>query len=163
MRGLDSTSMGRCLACDLSEGREPLPGGEINATSFWRVEHCIGPLGVGTLVVKPKRHVFHVADLTEEEAHELGPLLRRTSSVITALCSPEQVYVTLWSHADAVPGHIHWVVQPVTRQLMNEFGGQYGVRLQLSMFERAEYPDPDAVEAFSRQARSAFAANDHSS
>jgi diadenosine tetraphosphate (Ap4A) HIT family hydrolase len=148
--------MDGCLACDLSDGKEPLPGGEIHTTSHWRVEHCIGPLGVGTLVVKPKRHVVHVADLTEEEAAELGPLLRRTSGIVSSLCPPEQVYVTLWSHAGAVPGHIHWVVQPVTRQLMDELGGQHGVRLQLAMFERAEYPDSDAVEAFSRQARSAF-------
>ena len=37
------------------------------------VEHCIGPLGVGTLIVKPKRHVVHVADLTEPEVAEMGP------------------------------------------------------------------------------------------
>jgi diadenosine tetraphosphate (Ap4A) HIT family hydrolase len=146
-----------CLACELSNGSAPLPGGEIHATAYWRVEHCVGPLGVGTLIVKPKRHVVHVADLTDEEASELGPLLRRTSGVVSRLCSPEQVYVTLWSHADAVPGHIHWVVQPVTRELMDEFGGQYGVGLQLAMFERGRHPAPDAVEAFSGRARREFA------
>jgi diadenosine tetraphosphate (Ap4A) HIT family hydrolase len=149
--------MGRCLACDLSDGSAPLPGGEIYGTPYWRVEHCIGPLGVGTLIVKPKRHVIHVADLTADEAYELGPILQRTSAVVSSLCSPEQVYVTLWSHADAMPGHIHWVVQPVTRQRMTEFGGEYGLGLQLAMFERAEYPDAVAVDAFSRQARAGFA------
>lgn len=55
-----------CLACDLSEGRLELPGGAIVETDTWRVEHSVGPLGVGTLIVKPKRHVVHVADLTED-------------------------------------------------------------------------------------------------
>jgi diadenosine tetraphosphate (Ap4A) HIT family hydrolase len=151
--------MGRCLACDLSDGSAPLPGGEIYGTPYWRVEHCIGPLGVGTLIVKPKRHLVHVAALTADEVHELGPILQRTSAVVSSLCSPEQVYVTLWSHAGAAPGHIHWVVQPVTRQLMTDFGGKYGVGLQLAMFERAEHPDTQAVEAFSRRARTGFADN----
>jgi diadenosine tetraphosphate (Ap4A) HIT family hydrolase len=52
------------------------------------VEHCVGPLGVGTLVVKPKRHVVHVANLDDREAAELGPLLRRTSTVVAELTAP---------------------------------------------------------------------------
>jgi hypothetical protein len=50
-----------CIACDLSAGRAPLPGGLIHRTQHWLVEHCIGPLGIGTLIVKPERHVEHVA------------------------------------------------------------------------------------------------------
>jgi hypothetical protein len=34
-------------------------------------------------------------------------MLVRTAQVVTALTAPEQVYVTLWSHAGGVPGHIH--------------------------------------------------------
>jgi hypothetical protein len=33
--------MGSCLACDLAEGREVLPGGRIAETEHWLVEHCI--------------------------------------------------------------------------------------------------------------------------
>lgn len=51
-----------CLACDLTAGRRPCPGGRIDETPGWVVEHCVGPLGVGTLIVKPKRHVIRVAD-----------------------------------------------------------------------------------------------------
>lgn len=144
--------MGSCLACDLSEGRRPLPGGTIDQTDRWLVEHTIGPLGVGTLIVKPKRHVVHVADLTEKEAKELGPLLRRIAALVTKLVRPEQVYVTLWSHADAEPGHIHWVVQPVTRDQMNEFD-DHGPHLQVKMFERGDAPDGAAVERFADAAR----------
>ncbi len=40
-----------CLACDLATGASPLPGGTIHRTQNWTVEHCVGPLGVGSLVV----------------------------------------------------------------------------------------------------------------
>jgi diadenosine tetraphosphate (Ap4A) HIT family hydrolase len=141
-----------CLACDLSEGRSPLPGGLIDETDRWRVEHTVGPLGVGTLIVKPKRHIVHVADMTDEEATELGPLIKKTAALVSRLVASEQVYVTLWSHANAVPGHIHWVIQPVTRAQMEEFD-DYGPPLQVKMFERNEALDAAAVERFTVAAR----------
>ena len=144
-----------CLACDLADGRVPLPGGRLSETRSWIVEHTIGPLGVGTLIVKPKRHVVHVADLTEAEAEELGPLLRASASVVTTLVKPDQVYIDLWSHPDGVPGHIHWVVQPVTRDVMQELD-DYGPSLQVKMFDRDVSPDPGAVRTFAEQARALF-------
>lgn len=119
------------------------------------MEHCVGPLGVGTLIVKPERHVEHVADLTPEEARELGPVLRQAAAVVTALCSPEQVYTCLWSHAGAHPAHVHWVVQPVTKEVRLEYG-DYGPHLQVAMFNRGEPPDSDKVAAFAKAARQAF-------
>ena len=43
--------MDGCLACDLATGRVELPGGEILVTDHWIVEHCVGPLGVGLVLV----------------------------------------------------------------------------------------------------------------
>jgi diadenosine tetraphosphate (Ap4A) HIT family hydrolase len=140
------------MACDLSTGRQELPGGRIDETTHWVVEHCLGPLGVGTLIVKPARHVVHVADLTAPESAELGPLLQRTSATLTELTGPEQVYVTLWSHADGVPGHIHFVVQPVHRVQMDRHG-RHGPALQMAMFAAGERPDPVEVEAFADRMR----------
>jgi diadenosine tetraphosphate (Ap4A) HIT family hydrolase len=74
-----------CYACRLTEGAEPLPGGRIHATAYWVVEHCTGPLGVGTLIVKPFRHCLTVGDLTAAEAEELGPLLQRVSQAAQAV------------------------------------------------------------------------------
>ena len=42
----------------------------------------MGPLGVGTLVVKPKRPVIRVSDPTFKEAREHGPLLRLSAAVV---------------------------------------------------------------------------------
>jgi len=116
------------------------------------VEHCLGPLGIGTLIVKPERHVLHVADLTDNEAETMGPLLRQAASVVTELCDPDQVYISLWSHADGQPGHIHYVVQPVNTDDLERHDA-HGPKLQVAMFEHGESPAADAVEEFATRAR----------
>jgi hypothetical protein len=98
-----------------------------------------------------------VADLDREESDELGGVLRATAAAVEALMRPEQVYVTLWSHSDATPQHIHWVVQPVTREVMIEHGGLYGPRLQVAMFERGAAPSPRDVGAAAGRLRTWFA------
>jgi diadenosine tetraphosphate (Ap4A) HIT family hydrolase len=128
-----------CLACDVVA-----PGGRIVDGERWIVEHCIGPLGIGTLIVKPRRHVLNIADLDADEAAELGPLLQRVAAAVRVLAQPEQVYVCLWSHG---PVHIHFVVQPVTGDMPR------GPHLQAALFDRAEPPDPEAAAAFAERAR----------
>ncbi|MEU5847622.1 HIT family protein [Saccharopolyspora shandongensis] len=137
---------GECLACDLASGAARLPGGRVHQTESWVVEHCIGPLGVGTLLVKPFRHVLHIAELTDAESAELGPLLRRVAAAVEEVVRPEQVYVCLWSHSGGTPGHIHFVVQPATRDLMERFDG-YGPKLQMAMFTDGAMPNEAEVEA----------------
>lgn len=144
-----------CLACDLASGRKELPGGRVHATEHWIVEHCLGPLGVGTLIVKPRRHVVSVGELTPREATEMGPLLQRAAAVVDAIVAPEQVYVGLWSHAGRQRVHIHYVVQPATTDAI-ERAGTYGPGLQNAMFAAGEMPDVAAVERFSERARRAF-------
>ena len=146
-----------CLACDLADGRRPLPGGVIHETDHWLVEHTVGSLGIGTLIVKPRRHVVHVWEIDGDEAAELGALLRQAAAVVAELAEPEQVYVCLWSHAGGTPVHIHFVVQPVGRSAMESFGA-YGPGLQVAMFEAGEEPDEAAVEEFAGRARPLFAA-----
>lgn len=93
-----------------------------------------------------------MADLTLDEAEELGPLLRETSKVIEGLTEAEQVYATLWSHG---PVHIHWVVQPVTAEQVREAKAQVP-RLQVQMFDLAEPPDPVEAAAFADRARATW-------
>lgn len=145
-----------CLACNLTNGALPLPGGLVHETGAWRVEHCVGPLGVGTLLIKPKRHVTHLAELDAAERAEYGPLLARTAEVVQRLVEPEQVYACLWSHAGRVPGHLHVVVQPATTAALDAAGG-HGPALQVAQLAAAVPPDPEAVEEFCRRARAAFA------
>jgi diadenosine tetraphosphate (Ap4A) HIT family hydrolase len=107
-------------------------------------------------VIKPKRHVVRVSELIAVESREVGPLLQRSAAVLDELLAPDQVYVCLWSHAGGVPVHIHYVVQPVTRALIERHGA-HGPRLQAAMFQSDAPPPADAVEAFAERARGAFA------
>jgi len=140
-----------CLACDLTAGRQQLPGGVILDADGWRVEHCVGPLGVGTLLLKPVRHVTRVAELTSAEAAAQGPLIHRCASIVETLLTPAQTYVCLWSHAGGQPVHIHYVVQPVTDAQIA--GGLHGPRLQVEMSTAAVPLDPERVERFANEAR----------
>ena len=146
--------MSDCWVCEMTAANG-VPGGTIHETARWVIDHCVGPLGIGTLIVRPKRHVVRVADLSAAEAGELGMLLRQATAVVTELVQPDQVYVTLWSHAGGAPGHIHFVVQPVTREQMEEHG-MYGPQLQVEMFALNEAPDPAAMAAFADRARAAW-------
>jgi len=144
-----------CLACDLMSGKAPLPGGPLLRTGHWVVEHCVGPFGLGTAVVKPFRHVVHVAELTAQEAGELGPLLRRVSAAVTSVMEPDQVYVCLWSHAGGVPGHIHFVVQPALRQDVVRYDA-FGPALQMAMTDAGRFPDGAEVERVCDRLRDAL-------
>lgn len=141
-----------CLSCDLAEGRANTPGGSIFEDEQLRVHHCIGPANLGTLIVQPKRHVVHVAELTAPEASHHGVTLQRAAAVITTLLNPAQVYACLWSLTGRDPLHIHWLVQPVTETLVSEYGAS-GPALQAAMFARNQIPDAQAVAAFAERAR----------
>src|SRR3954468_9321169 len=110
-----------CMACDFSSGRRAVPGGRIHTTDHWVVEHCFGPLGLGALIAKPSRHTLHVADLTSDECAELGPLLQLLSAAVTDVTTADQVYVCLWSHPQGRPAHLHFVIQPVTRDAVDQW------------------------------------------
>ena len=145
-----------CVACQLTAGEREPPGGRIFQTYHWVVEHGIGTLGVGTLILKPFRHIVALADMSDAEAAELGPLLRRATSILEALTGPDQVYACLWSHADWTPGHIHFVLEPASNALRSRYPGP-GPALQMAMFTEGQALDPHAVQAFCERARVAVA------
>src|SRR6266851_6329621 len=145
-----------CYACRLTEGIEPLAGGRIYATEHWVVEHCTGPLGVGTLIVKPFRHCLHVGDFTAAEAQELGPLLQRVSQAIQALAQGDQVYVCLWCHQGWSPAHIHFVVQPAWSRWRDAYS-RPGPFVQTAMFQASVAPQVSEVEAFCLQVKERLA------
>jgi len=75
--------------------------------------------------------------------------------VIERLVKSEQTYVCLWSHAGGQPGHIHYVVQPISQALMDEHDS-HGPSLQVAMFTAGNPPDANAVTAFAARARAIF-------
>jgi diadenosine tetraphosphate (Ap4A) HIT family hydrolase len=146
-----------CLACDLTEGRRPLPGGAILCTNYWTVEHCVGPLGVGTLIVKPLHHVLRFAELSPEATTEFGPLLQRVAEAVLAETGADQTYICQWSHASFEPGHIHFVVQPAWNS-QREGYARPGPFLQAAMFDENAALDEGAIDEFCKRMRVRLAA-----
>ena len=144
--------MDDCLGCDLTRGKRDLPGGRIFDTDHWVVEHCIGPLNVGTLIVKSKRHCTHFWELSSAEVREFGPLLQLVTNTIRTILEPDQIYVCQWSHAGWTPGHLHFVVQP-SSNCFRETHEKPGPFLQVDMFEANEHSSREEIEAFCERAR----------
>lgn len=122
------------------------------------MNHVIGPMNLGTLVVGPREHVVAVRDLGDAAAAELGPLLRDTARVVEALVQPEQTYVGLWSHGAGTRKHLHVAVQPVTADVVARYGGLRSEQLQARMLASGDEPDRADVERFCDQARALFQA-----
>jgi diadenosine tetraphosphate (Ap4A) HIT family hydrolase len=146
-----------CLGCDLLAGRAALPGGIVHETESWVVNHVVGSMNLGTLVVSPRDHVVAVSDLADDAAAELGPLLRATARVVESLCHPEQTYVCLWSHGQTARRHLHIAVQPVTAEVMAKYGGLRSEQLQARMMSSGESSSVADIEEFCGHAKSEFA------
>jgi len=147
-----------CLGCEIVAGRRDVPGGIVHQTTRWVVNHAVGRLSLGTLVVAPRDHVVAVADLDDGAAAELGPLLRDTARVVEAICRPEQTYVCVWSHGLTERRHLHILVQPVTTALVARYDGLRSEQLQARMLATGEPPDPAEIERFCADTRLRFAA-----
>lgn len=130
-----------CLACATASGQTPIAGGLLFSGAHWRVRHAAGVVPLGTLALITARHCFSVADLTADEASELGPLLRTACTCVMGLTEGDEAHVEVWSHAQFVPGHLHFVVRPASA------GSPHA-----STYE----PDVQAIEGFATRARGYF-------
>jgi diadenosine tetraphosphate (Ap4A) HIT family hydrolase len=99
-----------CLACDVLAGKVTPPGGVIYDDQYWRVDHSTSPVVLpGFLIIKPRRHVEHIALLTVEEMAAFGPLLRNTCRALAHVLHPAKIYATSFGESVA---HVHWYVLP---------------------------------------------------
>ncbi len=104
-----------CPICDEVEGRLTAPGGPIYDDGVWLVSHHTGRYtDPGELIVKVRRHVESIADLSGVEASALGPVLRAAVGAVARTVRPERVYVA--SFGERVR-HIHFYVLPRTAGL----------------------------------------------
>lgn len=74
--------MSNCVTCELVERRDhnesPL-WDSIRRTPSWDIVHAFGTTIEGWLVLVVRRHITSVADMSDEEATTLGPLIREVS------------------------------------------------------------------------------------
>jgi diadenosine tetraphosphate (Ap4A) HIT family hydrolase len=99
-----------CMSCDILAGRLTTPGGVIYENEHWHVDSVTKPVyWRGFLIVKLKRHCEHLAELTQEEAVTLGPVIQATSFALADVLKPAKVYVC--SFGDGIK-HIHFWILP---------------------------------------------------
>ena len=68
-------------------------GGVIYEDDHWHRDHSVSPCALrGWLILKPKRHVEHLGELTQAEADSMGPLVRATSLSLMRALGAERVY-----------------------------------------------------------------------
>jgi diadenosine tetraphosphate (Ap4A) HIT family hydrolase len=104
-----------CSLCAELAGRIPAPGGVVFRNEWWEVAHHTGPwTDPGELIVKTRRHVESLAELTPGEAAALGPILRAAVAAVERVVRPERVYVA--SYGERVR-HVHFFLLPRTAAL----------------------------------------------
>lgn len=122
------------------------PGGIILDDGVWVLSHSISPVLLrGWLILKPRRHVEHLAELTEPEAAALGPLIARVSSAVMRALEAEKVYACSFGE---VVRHVHWYLIPRYADMP-----VHGVAVLNEMFANPSpwaCGDEDAAEAASR-------------
>ncbi len=131
-----------CLACQILAGAQPVPGGTIAANDWWVADHCVGPYGLGSVVIKTRAHRENLWELSTAEAAALGPFLQQISEAIALAMKAERVYVSLW--VDQPPYHVHFVLQP--RYPDGHHSKELGLKgLELQVFRTLGKP-PSEVE-----------------
>jgi len=104
--------MEKCVGCEIVAGRIKTPGGLIYQDDSWTVTHSISSDGAplqGMLILQPKRHCTHLADLASEEIENLGLILRETCKAINEILCPAKTYAC--SVGEGVK-HVHFMIIP---------------------------------------------------
>ena len=131
-----------CVTCELVERRD---AGEAPAwdaiarTPHWDVVHAFGTAVEGWLVLVVRRHLTAVADLSDEEAAGLGPLIRDVSRAVQVAVDCDKTYVVQFAEHRQHP-HVHVHIIPRARDLPDD---RQGPRV-LSLLG---VPEEDAVPA----------------
>ena len=106
--------MKRCQTCELIARRDagiaPL-WDCIHRTPYWDIVHSYNTALPGWLVLVARRHIEAVDELTDEEAAELGILLRLVSLALKDITGCLKTYVIQFAEAVEHP-HVHFHVIP---------------------------------------------------
>ncbi|HWM22842.1 MAG TPA: HIT domain-containing protein [Ilumatobacteraceae bacterium] len=98
------------------------PWDRIRRTPNWDIVHAFGTSTEGWIVLVVRRHITAVADMTADEAAELGPLLKEVSRAVQAVTDCDKSYVVQFGEHPDHP-HVHVHVIPRARDLSPEHRG----------------------------------------
>lgn len=117
--------MSECVTCELvrrrDEGAAPL-WDRIRRTPNWDIAHAFGSAIEGWIVLVVRRHITAVAEMTDDEAAELGPLIKEVSRAVQQMVDRDKTYVVQFAEHRDHP-HVHVHVIPRARDLPHEHQG----------------------------------------
>src|SRR5262245_5523438 len=148
--------MAECRTCELQERRDRGDAPDWDAivrTEAWDVVHCDGTSLFAWTVLVLRGHVAAVADLTEDEAAALGPLVRDVSRALHEICGCEKTYVVQFAE-HPLHRHVHVHVIPRSPDLEDDRRGP-GIFSFLGVPE-AERVGEDDMNAFAAALRGAL-------
>lgn len=112
----------------------------ILATPNWDVAHAFGTDIEGWCVVVARRHIISLAELTDAEAGELGPLVRDLSRALEEVVGSTKTYLAQFAeHPDH--HHVHLHVVPRAADLPEDSRGP-GIFSRLGLPESRWVPEP---------------------
>jgi diadenosine tetraphosphate (Ap4A) HIT family hydrolase len=131
-----------CVSCGQHERSGELPPRDrIHLGTYWRVAHAWSALP-GWLVIISLRHVVDLAQLTDDEATELGRILRQTSAALGVVTGCVKTYTMAFGEQ---PGFEHLHIHVVPR--MADFEKRH---LGSGVFEFLKRPESEWVSAEAR-------------
>jgi diadenosine tetraphosphate (Ap4A) HIT family hydrolase len=113
------------MTCDLIKRRD---NGEapvwdsILRTEFWDLVHSYDTSLLGWLVLIARRHVASLSELTDNEAIELGPLIKAVSKALENITGCQKTYVAQFAESRQHP-HVHVHVIPRMEDLPEDAMG----------------------------------------
>ena len=106
--------MKKCYTCELiarrDAGQAP-PWDCIHRSQYWDVVHSYNTALPGWLVLVARRHIEAIDEMTEDEAVELGLLMRRVSVALKQTTGCVKTYVLQFAEAAEHP-HVHFHIIP---------------------------------------------------
>ena len=142
-----------CLVCQELAGEVDLPGGLIAEDELAAAFHIPPREGqathyLGHMLVVPRRHVDHLADLTADEAAAVMSLAHRLSRALRSARSPERIHLAVVGLGVA---HFHLHVFPRYPGTPAEVDWQ-----SAGEWEGAPHGDATAIAALVNELRAAL-------
>jgi len=129
-----------CKTCELVDrrntGNVPL-WDRIQRTRFWDLVHSYNTALPGWLVLVARRHIEAIDELTDDEAVELGRLVRRASIALREVTGCIKTYVIQFAEDKDHP-HVHFHIVP---RMENQPEDRRSVRI----FEYLGVPEEERV------------------
>ena len=116
-----------CHTCELiaqrDAGHAPL-WDSIYRAHYWDVVHSYNTSLLGWLVLVARRHIAAIDEMTEDEAVELGQMIRCVSVALKQVTSCAKTYVIQFAEASGHQ-HVHFHVVARMVDLPEDFRGPY--------------------------------------